>query len=63
MIAFDCRLPRRDFLLDAAFEADRAVTALFGVSGSGKTTALRLLAGLERPERGRIGGRVGFVAG
>lgn len=54
MISFDCRLPRRDFVLDAAFEADRGVTALFGVSGSGKTTALRLLAGLERPERGRI---------
>lgn len=54
MISFECRLPRRDFVLDAAFEADRGVTALFGVSGSGKTTALRLIAGLERPERGRI---------
>lgn len=54
MIAFDCRLQRRDFVLDAAFEAGGGVTALFGVSGSGKTTALRVLAGLERPERGRI---------
>jgi molybdate transport system ATP-binding protein len=29
-------------------------TVIFGPSGSGKTTLLRLLAGLERPERGRI---------
>jgi putative spermidine/putrescine transport system ATP-binding protein len=28
--------------------------ALLGPSGSGKTTALRVLAGLERPERGRV---------
>ena len=27
---------------------------LFGPSGSGKTTVLRLIAGLERPDRGRI---------
>ncbi len=31
-----------------------AVTALFGPSGCGKTTVLRCLAGLERPEAGRI---------
>ena len=30
------------------------VTVLFGASGSGKTTILRCLAGLERPDRGRI---------
>ncbi len=30
------------------------VTVLFGASGSGKTTLLRCLAGLERPDRGRI---------
>jgi molybdate transport system ATP-binding protein len=30
------------------------VTVLFGPSGSGKTTILRCLAGLERPDRGRI---------
>lgn len=31
------------------------VTILFGASGSGKTTVLRCLAGLERPEEGAIG--------
>ena len=29
-------------------------TVIFGPSGAGKTTLLRLLAGLDRPERGRI---------
>jgi molybdate transport system ATP-binding protein len=54
MITFDCRLARPDFTFDAAFEAGRGVTALFGPSGSGKSTAIRLLAGLERPDEGRI---------
>ncbi len=31
-----------------------SVTVLFGPSGCGKTTILRCLAGLERPDRGRI---------
>ncbi len=30
------------------------VTVLFGASGSGKTTVLRCLAGLERPDAGRL---------
>ncbi|MEZ5965089.1 MAG: ABC transporter ATP-binding protein [Planctomycetota bacterium] len=39
--------------IDLRLEAG-ARTALVGPSGSGKTTLLRLLAGLERPDRGRI---------
>jgi molybdate transport system ATP-binding protein len=45
--------------------ADRKhVTVLFGPSGAGKTTILRSLAGLERPDRGRIifGDQVWFDA-
>jgi molybdate transport system ATP-binding protein len=44
-----------DFGLDVAFEAPGgAVTALFGPSGAGKTTIVHILAGLARPEDGRI---------
>src|SRR5438034_2904184 len=43
-----------DFLLDAAFESGAGLTALFGRSGSGKTSLVNAIAGLIRPERGRI---------
>lgn len=33
---------------------DGGVTVLFGASGAGKSTVLRCLAGLERPDAGRI---------
>jgi sulfate/thiosulfate transport system ATP-binding protein len=33
---------------------DGKITALLGPSGSGKSTALRMIAGLERPDAGRI---------
>jgi molybdate transport system ATP-binding protein len=41
-----------------------SITVLFGPSGCGKTTVLRCLAGLEKPERGRIhfGGETWFDA-
>ena len=35
------------------------ITALVGASGCGKSTALRLLAGLEAPDEGRVERRVG----
>ncbi|GAO36023.1 molybdenum ABC transporter ATP-binding protein [Sulfuricella sp. T08] len=42
-----------NFRLDASFDVPgRGVTALFGNSGSGKTTVLRCLAGLERAPDG-----------
>lgn len=54
MISFDCTLTRGDFRLDAAFTGTSGVTGLFGPSGSGKTTIIRLIAGIDRPDRGRI---------
>lgn len=39
---------------DLYFSTDGSVIVLFGPSGSGKTTILRCLAGLERPDIGRI---------
>ena len=43
------------FSLNAAFRTSaRGITALFGRSGAGKTTLVNLLAGLDRPDGGRI---------
>ena len=43
-----------DFTLEAAFDAPPGVTALFGRSGSGKSTVVNAVAGLLRPDAGRI---------
>lgn len=43
-----------EFTLDARFSSDGGVTALFGRSGSGKTTIVNAIAGLVRPQEGRI---------
>ena len=46
------RLP--GFELDTSWEADGGVAVLFGPSGAGKTLTLQCLAGLVRPDTGRI---------
>jgi molybdate transport system ATP-binding protein len=55
------RIERRDFALDVDLKLPgRGITALFGHSGSGKTTCLRAMAGLERAPGGHfsIGGEI-----
>jgi molybdate transport system ATP-binding protein len=42
------------FRLDVDFEAQAGVTILFGPSGSGKSTTLAAIAGLVKPDAGRI---------
>ncbi|WP_394820627.1 ATP-binding cassette domain-containing protein [Pendulispora albinea] len=47
-------IQRGAFHLDVAFEAPPGITILFGPSGSGKSTVLAAIAGLLRPDRGRV---------
>jgi molybdate transport system ATP-binding protein len=49
----DFTLPLRAFRLELALEVERTL-ALVGPSGAGKTSVLRVIAGLARPERGRV---------
>ena len=51
-----------DFLLDVDFTTDRNPLGLLGVSGAGKSTIVRCIAGLETPDRGTIilNGRILF---
>ncbi|MFP5246941.1 MAG: ATP-binding cassette domain-containing protein, partial [Thermoanaerobaculia bacterium] len=47
-------LPLAPFTLDVTVTMPARTTALYGPSGSGKTTLLELIAGLRRPESGRV---------
>lgn len=46
-------------LTDLSFTAGSGVTCLLGPSGAGKTTALRLILGLETPDSGTVSGLEG----
>jgi molybdate transport system ATP-binding protein len=45
---------RDGFMLDVAFEVAAGVTILFGASGAGKSMTLKSIAGILRPDDGRI---------
>jgi molybdate transport system ATP-binding protein len=62
MLAVDVDKKLGTFEVNAAFQGDSGVTALFGPSGSGKTSIVGMIAGLIRPDRGRVvvGGDVMF---
>lgn len=62
MLELSVKCRRGTFEIAAEFYAHPGLTALFGRSGSGKTTVIDMLAGLVRPNEGRIavGGRVLF---
>src|ERR1044071_4334895 len=48
------RIARQAFELEVAFTAPPGITILFGPSGSGKSTTLAAIAGLLRPDAGRV---------
>ena len=54
MISVSLALARGGFLLDVDFETSARRVALFGASGAGKTTVLDAIAGLVRPDSGRV---------
>ena len=55
-MSFEVDIARRlgDRDIAVAFTADAGLTALFGPSGVGKTSVLNMIAGVLRPDRGRI---------
>jgi molybdate transport system ATP-binding protein len=54
MLSVSVRHRLGGFELDAAFESGGGLTALFGRSGAGKTSLIDAIAGLYRPDQGRI---------
>jgi molybdate transport system ATP-binding protein len=54
MLTLDVEKNWTTFSLSISFKSEARVTALFGPSGSGKTSVINMLAGLLRPDRGRI---------
>lgn len=50
----DVRHRLGSFDLEARLTAGEGVTALFGRSGSGKTSIIRIIAGLTKPDEGKI---------
>ncbi len=59
MLEVNARKSLGRFTLDVRFEHREGILILFGRSGAGKTTTLRMIAGIEKPTGGeiRFGGR------
>jgi molybdate transport system ATP-binding protein len=53
-LAVDIKHRLGSFRLDARFAAGGGLTALFGRSGAGKTSLINVIAGLIRPDQGRV---------
>lgn len=53
-INIDIKRKRDDFTLSAKFQTKGGITAFFGRSGSGKTSLIDLISGLDTPDSGTI---------
>src|SRR5438128_8630797 len=53
-LSVDITVQAETFTLEAKFSAPPGITVLFGPSGAGKSTTLAAIAGLIRPQKGRI---------
>jgi molybdate transport system ATP-binding protein len=53
-LSVDIKVMRGTHAVTAAFDLDAAVAGLHGPSGIGKTTTLHVIAGLLRPDAGRV---------
>lgn len=54
MIEVVAQLKRPNFELNISLQLNQRVTAIFGPSGSGKSTILGVIAGIIKPDSGRI---------
>lgn len=54
MLTVEIKKKLKHFPLDINFTVNNEIIALFGASGSGKTTILNCIAGLTRPDSGTI---------
>ena len=54
ILAVDVGKTIGEFSLDAKFAGETGATVLFGPSGAGKTSVINMIAGLLKPDRGRI---------
>ena len=54
MLSVDVEKRLGEFQIAAKFQTTGGATALFGPSGAGKTSIINMIAGLLKPDRGRI---------
>jgi molybdate transport system ATP-binding protein len=54
MLTVDVKKQLGDFALNTLFASESGATVLFGPSGAGKTSIINMIAGLLKPDRGRI---------
>lgn len=53
-LEFDIQLKRKDFLLNVKAEISDGITGIFGPSGHGKSSLLNAIAGIIKPDSGKV---------